>query len=179
MAFTVPLGLAIAGGAASVAGARQQNDAIQRSMNSQVNAATRQKQQLQDSAAVERQKIERRKQQMEGRIRVRAGEAGIGIEGGTTQALLRQADFDEGFNLGLLDRNLKNQFAAVDTGLEANLARLEAEETNPLLAAFTGVLGGLDAGLSIVGAARELDELRNTDIPEGFESVTPPRLPTL
>lgn len=149
----------------SIQQARSQNAAISRAQASQVNAAAVQQEQLVEQAAVERRRIQNQTQQIEGRLRVAAGEAGVGL-GGSTAALDRQAGIDQATNLTILDNNLENQQQRVTSGLEANLASLSANQQNPLLAGLVGGLGGLQTGLNIGGAIESNRRLNNTPQPQ-------------
>lgn len=151
--------------------ARAQNKAIQRSMNSQAQAAGIQQEQLVEQAAVERRRIQNQTQQIEGRLRVAAGESGVGL-GGSMEALGRQAQIDQATNLAILDSNLDNQQQRVQSGLEANLASLSAQTQNPLLAGLVGGINGLQTGLSIGNAFTQNERLANTPEPQLNQAYT-------
>jgi len=178
MGFAAPIGLAVGGGL-GFAQAQQRNQALESSMNAQNRALGVQQQQLVDQTAIERQRIERQQQQIEGRIRVLAGESGIGTTSGTALALQQQNEHDAGLNFAILDRNLRNNLAAVQTGAAANMQQLQSQAQNPLLSAFTGALTGMNSGLSIASAVDAFNRDRNTPQPEPFEPVQPPQFPTL
>ncbi len=143
------VGLAAAGAGTSVMAARSQNKAIEQQMDAQAKAAGIQQQQLTQQAAVEQTQREREADAIRGRIRVANAESGFGTGGGTFGALMQQADFDEAFNLQILDNNLSNNLAAVKTGADANLASLESKTQNVLLQGITGAIGGASTGLSL------------------------------
>lgn len=147
--------LAAVSAASTAAAAYQQNQAIQRSMQSQVKAAKTQQEQLADAASVERLKTMRTSQQLQGRIRVAAAQAGATSEG-SFEAFDRQAAFDAGLNTAVIDRNLFNQQRAVRSGTQANLASLSGSTQNPFLAAFGGGVQGMQSGLAIGGAVDQI-----------------------
>ena len=143
------------GAVTSAVAAERQNDANSRARRSQQQAAAVQTQQLEDAAAVEREKRLQDQRRIAARLRVAAGESGLALGSGTAEALQQQTQTDLSTNLGLIDQNLANQTLAVESGLEANLAALEAQEINPLIATFTGGLGGASTGLAIGSALQE------------------------
>lgn len=143
------------GAATSAVQAREQNKAIKKSAASQRQAAAIQVGQLQDAAEVERDKRIQDQRRISARLRVAAGESGLALGVGTPLALQNQTQADLDTNLGILDRNLNSQIAAVNTGAQANINALDAQQINPLLATFTGGMGGASTGLSIGGAIKE------------------------
>ena len=145
------LAIGIAGAATSAAGAMAQNRAIEKSMDAQAKGAGTQQQQLADQAALEKMKTMRTMQQLQGRVRVAAGESGA-TTGGSFAALENQARFDAGLNNAIIGRNLVNQQALVRSGFQANMAQLQSQQQNPLLSAFSGGMQGLQAGLAIGNA---------------------------
>lgn len=149
-----PLGLAI-GAATSAVGAAQQNKAIARSQRSTVNAATVQQNQLAQSAANEKRKRLSEVRAIEGRLRVVAADAGVGI-GGSYEALLRQNDIDTATNIRIIEQNYTNGVARIQSGASADLDRLAASTRNPILDTFTGALQGLQSGLAIAGGLSAL-----------------------
>ena len=154
----------------SIEQAQAQNAAIRNAQASQGRAAAVQQEQLVEQAAVERRRIQNQTQQIEGRLRVAAGESGVGL-GGSIEALGRQAQIDQATNLAILDSNLDNEQRRVQSGLEANLASLAAGQQNPLLAGLMGGLGGLQTGLSIasgIESVRRLDETPRPRLNQAF-----------
>jgi len=143
----------------SVLAARQQNAAMQSAASAQIRQGQAQQQQIQDQSAIERMRHQREADRIRGRLRVAAGEAGVGI-GGSYDALIRQADFDEALNLSILDRNTANAMDAARAGLSVDLARIGASAQNPLIAGFMGGLTGLNTGLSIAGASMSHQSLQ-------------------
>lgn len=148
-------GTAVAGLGLTALAARQQN--IQSEAFAEASAAAQNEAILanlgiaQSKAAVERQKAINRAQRITSLIRVRAGESGIGT-GGTTMALLRQADIDVSTNQAIIGRNLANQFASIQSGRSA----VRTTQVSPILEGIQGGLAGLQTGLSIGGSVQSL-----------------------
>ena len=142
------LAIAAAAAASSAIAASQQNKNVRAAQNAAVKAATTQTKQLQASAAVERQKRIDDAQRLEGRLRVAAGESGIGF-GGTYMALARQGEIDLGTNLAILNANLHNQIANVRSGGQADLTVLQSQIHSVALDSFSGFLSGAESGLAI------------------------------
>jgi hypothetical protein len=84
------------------------------------------------------------------RLRVAAGESGLGF-GGTYEALVNQADYDAAANVGILQQNLARNILALSLGGEAQMASLVPVQTSPLLSGISGGLQGLSTGLAIAG----------------------------
>lgn len=143
------------GAATSAVQASKQNKALKNAAASQSQAAAIQTTQLTDAAAVEREKRIDDQRRIAARLRVASGEAGLSLGSGTSLALQNQSVSDLSTNLSILERNLQSQIAAVNTGAQANINALEAQTINPLLAGYSGGLGGATTGLSIGGAIRE------------------------
>ncbi len=144
-----PVTLAIVGGTAALGGfssyeqAKSQQDYQSAVQSAQRKAVGIQNAQLSDQAALERLKSHNQANLIRSRLRVAAGESGIGF-GGTYEALVRQADYDEGLNAEIINRNLMNGIKASNSQLQVGQPQL-----NPLLAAFMGGLQGGQSGLSI------------------------------
>jgi len=155
MVFGPVATLAIAGAAAAGAtayeGVRKQNAAIEASQRAQGEAAGLQQQQLTEAAALERNKRINEANMIRSRLRVSAGERGVGMAG-STAAFMRQLDYAASMNMAIINRNLANQNRAVMSGAQANIAALTAGLGNRLLSAFSGALGGASTGLQIGGA---------------------------
>lgn len=152
------------GAGTSFMGAQKQNAALRQSMASQQAAAQQQMGQVAQAAAVEREKRLKEAQQIQGRIRVAAGEAGIGM-GGSIAALSRQSELDLGTNLAIIDQNYANNIAAIRSGAQANLQSLSSQIGNPILNAFSGAFSGAGTGLAIGGAVGDWMTLQNTPKP--------------
>ncbi len=132
-----------AGTGASYSQAKSQQDYQTAAMDAQRKAAGIQNQQLSDQAALERNKSHNEANIIRSRLRVAAGESGIGF-GGTYEALSRQADYDEYINKEIINRNLMNSIKSSNSQLQPGQPVM-----SPILAAFMGGLGGLQSGLSI------------------------------
>lgn len=143
------------GTATSVAGAIQQNRAIQDSRKSQRRAASIQSQQLRESEALERSKRIRDAERIRAGIRVGAASAGFDV-GGSYAALTNQADFDLATNNEIGNRNLVNNLSRVRSGLAAQNASLDSEVRNTVLASISGLTEGLASGLQIGDAIDRL-----------------------
>lgn len=143
------ISLAIASMATSAYSASQQNKSIQASMDAQAQSANTQQSQLAAQAGVERKKRQQESAQIEGRLRVAAGEAGTNIDSGSYQALVRQNDYDLAYNEQILNQNYDNQIALVRSGADANFASLQSQSQNVMISGFQGALSGLSTGLSI------------------------------
>lgn len=148
--------VAAAGGAAATASAaQQQNRAIAKSRRSANTAASIQAGQVIAAGELEAKKNLQREQKLIGAIRVGSAGAGVGI-GGSWQSIVDQAEYESALNMNVIKQNTRAQAAAVSSGLDATLAQLEAGQANPILAGFTGGMQGLNSGLAISGAVKEL-----------------------
>lgn len=148
--------VAAAGGAAATAtAAQQQNRAIAKSRRSANTAASIQAGQVIAAGELEAKKNLQREQKLIGAIRVGSAGAGVGI-GGSWQAIVDQAEYESALNMNVIKQNTRAQTAAISSGLDATLAQLEAGQANPILAGFTGGMQGLNSGLAISGAVKEL-----------------------
>lgn len=139
--------------------AREQNKALEKAMDSEAAAAGVAQQQLAMQTGQQQEARIREANQLAARIRVARGEAGVGT-GGSTAAVLRQVDTDAARDLDTLDTNYLFGVKRVRSGAAAQLDQLEAQTTNPLVAAFLGGLQGGTAGLQIAGG---LEQLRNRE----------------
>lgn len=159
------IGSTLASAALSAKQASDQNKAISRSMRSSRDAAAVQQKQITEQAAIEQAKNRNRAAQVRGRLRVLAAGAGTGM-GGSTLALLRQADYDEAINEQIIETNARHQNERLRSGLDANLLSLESRVQNVLLSTLSGGLGGFNTGLSINGAIESFGEPTNSTPPE-------------
>jgi len=150
------------GAASSAASAAQQNAAARAAAKtaSQRGAAMAasgaiQMQQIRQAAAQQRAERLDEAHRLRSRIRVAAGESGIGY-GGTYEAMMRQVDFDAAAAAGSITRNESWALRRAQFGLSADLAPLrEPYQMQPIaLAGFTGGLSGAISGLRI---SRALD----------------------
>jgi hypothetical protein len=142
------------GGYASYEQARRQNNATQQTQRSVVRAAEIQSQQVAQAAATQRQDIVRKSQLTRDRIRILQGESGL--SGGSYESLDRQVSADAQNSYARLDTEYVNQINRVNSGMEADLARLQGQYTNSVLAALTGGLGGANTGLSLGTGVRNI-----------------------
>ena len=140
---------------ASRAQAANQADYAKKAGAAQNKAIGIQQQQLADQGALEKKKIADRAHQIRARTRVAAGESGIGT-GGTTQALLRQADFDEEINTEIVRRNTASNIRAIRAGGQANIAGIRQEQSNPMLEGIMSGIYGAQAGLQIGGKLKDM-----------------------
>lgn len=154
----VMAGMAAAGAAMSAKAARDRNKAIGRSITAQQQAAGVQNQQLADQTAVENMKTMRAAHQLQGRVRVAAGEAGA-TAGGSFAALDRQTAFDAGLNLAIGRQNLGNNQALVNSQYKAQATGAMSQWQNPLMAGFMGGVSGAQTGLAIGGTASSIGSL--------------------
>jgi hypothetical protein len=159
----------------SVMAASQQNQAIAASMKAQQEATRAQQQQLADQVGMEKEKVRRQTGQIIGRMRVAGGESGLGF-GGSMQALQQQANMDMGMNLQAMDQNYWNQIGAVQSGHRANMAQMQGQVQNPLIAGFTGGLTGMSTGLQIGGGIESFGRMVSTPKPVAPKPYTAGRL---
>lgn len=145
--MALPLITAAAGsamsGATSYMQAKSQQEYQSAAQKAQRKAVGVQNAQLSDQAALERLKSHNQANLIRSKLRVAAGESGIGT-GGTYEAMMRQADYDEGINAEIIGRNLMNSIAASNSRLQPSQPLM-----NPLLAGFMGFMGGAGSGLQI------------------------------
>ena len=150
-AAAVAIPLIVASGAIAANAANKRNQSIKRAEGSSIAAEQVQTRQINDAAALQREKIGIQAQQIRGRIRAAASAAGF-EDSGTYSQLETLASQDAATN----DRIIKqNQFANVNraySGLQANLNDISSQYQSTLLAAFSGGMTGANAGLAIHGA---------------------------
>ncbi len=162
--------LIIAGASAAVSGGTAitstvlQNRAQQEAADAQSALARQQARQLM-TVAQQKAQIERGKKINEGnlvrsRLRVAAGESGIGY-GGTFEALMRQIDFDASSNVAIVEQNLSNRLSSIRLGEASQLASLTAIPDSPILAGLSSGVQGFSTGLSIASAAGSLQGADN------------------
>lgn len=171
-------GVATAGGLAGLQAmqAAEKNASIKRAQEAQAKAVALQSQQITEQQAVQRNQMTNRANMIQSRLRVAAGESGLGL-GGTYQALSRQADYDAAMNQKISAINAKNNIANVRSGGAANIAGLQGQMDNPALAGIMGGVQGFGLGLglanSIGGIANSLSTTATTvttpDLNNGFQ----------
>ena len=150
MGLETAAGLAIAGAAGSISheAARKQSSVARAQQESVRAAAKVEERRAGQRADVERLRESRAAQDLRGRLKVAAANAGIGL-GGSTAALLRQVDVDEALNRELVAANEANVISATRAGARARVSQLGAGIRNPLLEGLAGGIGGFDAGLQL------------------------------
>lgn len=129
------------GATTSAAQARQAGRYERRRVSAEQQAQLVQGRQVQQQADLEQKKSFNQAHLIRSRIRVAAGESGIGL-GGTYLALMRQADYEEFINAEIIQQNLATRLTQIQRPLLQ-------ERTSELWAGLAGGLGGLQAGLSI------------------------------
>jgi hypothetical protein len=169
------LGLGVATSAAS---AKHQEAAIRAGKRSAYMAATVQKQQLANQASVEGEKQQKEAEILYGKIRVAAGESGIGT-GGTYEAFMHQADVDLAYNNTILNRNLGMQYRRADSGLSADLAQLEGQRpTNWMLQGIGSGLSLMQSSLAIGSNLQTISTYNSTPTqPANLSPSTVPVIP--
>lgn len=150
---SVPVALAATNAAGSAYGAYAQNRATRRSINSAKRAADAQVGQLQEAAALERQKRAAEALAIRGRIAVLAADSGF-EDDGSFASLNQQSYVDELQNIQAINRNLYFQKARVLSGLDADLSALSSRYVNPIFAAIGGGASGYSTGLQIQSAQK-------------------------
>src|SRR5436190_22944530 len=127
--FAIPAALAIAGAATTAIAASRQNHAIGQAAGSQreqaalqqahiTRAAALQIQQVGEQAALETLRLKHETEQIMGRLRVTAADAGTGM-GGSFQALSRQAFVDQALNAAIVQHNYENSVLRIRSDSEA------------------------------------------------------------
>lgn len=159
--------------AASVAQAAQQNanaeaQAKAANKNAQARADAQRKsaevrsQQLADQAQVERQKVSRQAHRIESRLRVAAGESGMG-QGDSFNAMMRQVGFDESTEIGIINQNLKSGLDYVASSIEP-VQKTIAPQTDVMFSGLTGGMQGFSTGLNIYGQMNQYMPKKKSDI---------------
>ena len=157
--------LAAAGSA--VYSTQQQNKAAEARQDAAEEAARIQSIQLGEVAAADKAEVTLEAEVIQGRIRVAAGESGIGT-GGSAAAIALAADLAEKRSLSAIDRKLGLDIRS----LESRIPR--AATTSPFLAGALGALGGVSSGLSIASNIKGIRT--NIDAP-GQTRLPAPRTP--
>ncbi len=134
--------------------AQQQNRAARRSATIAGRNASIQGKAVNDRAALEQQKRLAESDRIRGLIRTRVGEAQG--TGGSYDALLGTAAYDDGLNQAITEQNRAAQAAGVQSGAEAQLAEIGSHIQSTSLAALMGGFQGAQQGLSIAGSADSL-----------------------
>ena len=96
---------------------QQQNRAARRAGDAAAEAASVQSKQIQDQAAVEKAKLRNQAAMIRGRIRAAAASAGF-VNDGTFQTLDEQVTTDTNLNTQIINQNVRNNIARVQSGLQ-------------------------------------------------------------
>ncbi len=128
----------------SAAAAKGQESYARESYALQKEAIEVQQGQVREQEAVERYKMQNKAQQIRSRIRVRAGESGIGL-GGTYEAMMRQVDYDAEMNKLILGRNARNQIMSIRSRQQP----IRQQPMSPFLEGLTSGISGFASGLQI------------------------------
>jgi len=144
----IAIDLAVVGGGMAVLGEMKagetQAEYMRRSYASQQEAVSAENRMIRDQETLEKKKAINQARLIASRIRVTAGESGLGF-GGTYEALLRQSDYDTAINLGIIGQNAQNQFASA----AGKMQPINSREYNPLFAGLSAGIGGYATGLSL------------------------------
>lgn len=149
---------ALAGGGMSFMQAKEGAAYAKDVRNAQTAAARTQAKQVYRQADLEKQKTLQRHHLIESRIRVAAGESGMGL-GGTYLALERQDDIDAGRDIAIIMENAQ-------MGARGAMSQIGAKPPtiNPLISGMLGFVQGAQSGLSIVNSGANL-KLAGTSAP--------------
>jgi len=151
----VTLGLVLTATTAAISGGvaytenQQANRSRRRSEQSARRAAEVRTRQLNDQGSAEREKRIREGARIRARIRAAASESGFDPNSGVYEDLIGLNDFETAYNLDILQRNVVANQALVASGLDANLAELDARRSPALLRLLSGTISGAGTGLSL------------------------------
>lgn len=148
--ITIPLAIAAVGAYTANEQSRKNNNAVTDSIESTRAAGNVNRNQAADATAIEKMKRLNQSEAIRARLAVAAVERGVGT-GGSAAALEKSVIYDTELDNAIADKNLANTNAAIESSVQANTKQLAARQVNPLMAAFSGGLGGLSAGLNIAG----------------------------
>jgi len=140
---------------ASFEGARQQNKYARRQAKAQNQALAIQAEQLGEQSQQQMTQQQREAARIQGRLRVAAGESGLGA-GGTFDALTRQTTLNLSENIGNIQSNLANNLNL----LSSRQVSEDANRVDPLLAGLTGGIGGYSTGMNLETGTRQLNQMR-------------------
>lgn len=142
-------------GGLTAAGASAQNKAIEKAQRDTAAAAKVEMQQVNEQAAMERQKRIADAQVMESRLRVAAGESGIGITE-MNLSLQRQNDVNAAIDTAILNRNLMNNMLRIRSEAKARISQLESSKRNAAIEGTIAGIQGFASGLAITASAGSL-----------------------
>jgi len=150
------LGLGGIGAFTSYEQARRQNaqylDAAERSAALQNRAIETQQRQIVQAESLEARKLSARAHQVRSRLRVAAGESGLGL-GGTYENLLQQTDYEEAVEREILSRNALANIAAVRSRAPRETY---APNASPLMTAMSAGLNTFAQGLQIGSTLQQI-----------------------
>lgn len=142
--------------------AQEQNKANARSAKSIRDAQAVAEGQGAGVASMERYKRQNEANAIIARLAVAGAERGVGT-GGTAAAIAASEAYNATIDNAITNRNAEYRAARVASEAEANITSVMSRNVNPLLAAFTGGLNGITAGLSIGGAIQSLRGTTTTE----------------
>jgi len=111
---------------------------------------------VREAEAAERLKAENRAHLIRSQIRVAAGESGIGL-GGTYEALMREADYDEYMNVLMIRRNAEANLRRIAAGLSP----VQTAVTSPFFSGLQGGMAGVQTALNIGASIKTLQASKN------------------
>lgn len=154
----VSLTLGAIGGFTAYQDAERQGELISQQVKLQRHAFQVQRRQIEEQATLEKDKRSREAAQIRGRLRVIAGETGLGVG-----ALTSQATIDLARNREIIDRNAANNIAFASSQSRLKIAALSAGKTDPFVAALTGGMTGMQAGLQLSSLSSRQTQLNQTN----------------
>lgn len=147
-----PGGLAIGGAAfgagTSLIGTVAQNENIRKAGSANADATRLQYGQIDEAAALEVRKRAAQTQLARGRLRVLAGDSGLGFDG-SFSALEDQQIRNDRIDTAIIDRNAYDAKVNAASQLKASLIRLFSGTGNPILSGLQGGISGFSTGLRI------------------------------
>lgn len=152
--FLIPAVLGAATAGIGFIQQQKQASAAKRAQDSVRKGAEIQSSQL--DAAAREQRLLRERQAAQARGRLSVNTAAAGISEADYANLYGQVETDLQENLSIIDTNLVNQKALVQTGAQADISRLDAQRGNPFLSAILGGLQGAQTGLSIASLGQSI-----------------------
>ena len=151
------------GAVSNVVQNQQKKKDADKAKSSAANAAAIQSKQVQQQAALERQKALRVSQITRARAVASAAESGFAVDSGDVDALLDSIASDAGINLGVIDQNRQNSLDLIESRRQAEFAQLDSTVENPFPYALIGGLGGVATGLSLVQASDAIGDAATAD----------------
>jgi len=162
IALAISAASAATGAAVSAAEAsarnRQTREAAEQQALEYRRAAGVQMKQVSEQASLEKARRLNEARLIASRLRVAAGESGLGY-GGSYQAMLRQLDYDLALNRYILSRNRQNRLRAIAAGAASQISGLSVPEELPWLAGLTGGLRGAQIGLNLFASGLTVSEM--------------------